>query len=73
MFFDSLFPVLIFGGVLVVILKVVKPGSVGSAATPALGDDPREVDRFAEATARLEHRVNTIERIIAADNPNWRA
>ena len=30
------------------------------------------IDSFAAATARMEQRIDTIERIMSADNPNWR-
>lgn len=70
----SLFPGIVFAIVLFAILKFVKPGSLGGSQTRELDDElPPQSDRFVEATARLEHRVAAIERIIAADNPNWRA
>ena len=31
-----------------------------------------EVEAFAEATARSEQRLDSIERILSVDHPNWR-
>lgn len=35
-------------------------------------EDERLLDEMFETARRLEDRVQTIERIIAADNPRWR-
>ena len=36
-------------------------------------DDERLLDDLHETARRLEERLNTIERIVAADNPDWRS
>ena len=35
-------------------------------------EDERLLDELHELARRLEDRLQTIERIVAADNPNWR-
>jgi phage shock protein B len=35
-------------------------------------EDENLLDGLHEMARRLEDRLNTIERIVAADNPNWR-
>ncbi len=35
-------------------------------------EDENLLDDLFDTARRLEDRVNTVERIIAADNPNWR-
>jgi phage shock protein B len=34
--------------------------------------DERMLDEMHEAARRLDDRLNTIERIMTAENPNWR-
>lgn len=36
------------------------------------GDDEKLLDDLYEAARRLDDRLMTIERIMAADNPNWK-
>lgn len=36
------------------------------------GDDEQLMDDLHETARRLEDRLNSIERILAAENPNWR-
>lgn len=36
-------------------------------------EDERLLDELHELARRLDDRLGTIERIVAADNPNWRA
>ena len=73
---ETLVTVAIFGGVFFAIVKAVRPDLIqrvaAPAPAPAPADDTAQVHRFVEATARLERRVDTIERIIAADSPGWR-
>lgn len=35
-------------------------------------EDERMLDEMYNLARRLEDRLNTVERIVAADNPNWR-
>lgn len=35
-------------------------------------EDERMLDEMYNLARRLEERVNTVERIVAADNPDWR-
>ncbi len=42
-----------------------------SAAT-ITGEDEKLLDELHELARRLEERMTTIERIMAADNPGWR-
>ena len=41
-----------------------------SATLPV--EDERLLDELHELARRLEDRVHTVERIVAADNPDWR-
>jgi len=36
-------------------------------------EDENLLDELHELARRLDERLNTVERIMAADNPNWRA
>ena len=42
-----------------------------SAAT-LTGSDEKLLDELHDAARRLDDRLNTIERIMTAENPNWR-
>ena len=37
------------------------------------GDDERLIEDLYDLSRRLEDRVNTVERIVAAENPAWRS
>jgi phage shock protein B len=37
------------------------------------GDDERLIEDLFELSRRVEDRLNTVERIVGAENPNWRA
>jgi phage shock protein B len=36
-------------------------------------DDERTIEELYELARRLDDRVRTVERIVTAENPNWRA
>jgi phage shock protein B len=36
-------------------------------------DDERTIEELYDLARRMEDRVRTVERIVTADNPNWRA
>jgi phage shock protein B len=42
-------------------------------AATLTGADERMMEELHDLARRLESRVGTVERIVAADNPNWRA
>jgi phage shock protein B len=42
-------------------------------AASLTGDDERLIEDLYELSRRVEDRLNTVERILAADSPNWRA
>jgi len=41
-------------------------------AATLTGGDEKLLDELHEAARRLDDRLNTIERIMTAENPNWR-
>ncbi|TFI59706.1 envelope stress response membrane protein PspB [Sphingomonas parva] len=42
-------------------------------AATLTGDDERLIEDLYDLSRRVEDRLNTVERILAADAPNWRA
>ena len=42
-------------------------------STSMTGEDEQLLDQMYETARRLEERLGTVERIIAADNPDYRA
>ncbi len=60
---------LIFLAVLAGIIFRLWPFLKASKTDAGVTDD--SVADFAAATARLAERIDSIERIIAAENPNW--
>lgn len=70
---DILTPVLIcavlFIGAPWVVLHYVTKWKTASKITP---EDENLLDEMFNLARRLEDRVNTVERIVAADNPDWK-
>ena len=70
---DILTPVLVcavlFIGAPWVILHYVTKWKTASKITP---EDENLLDEMFNLARRLEDRVNTVERIVAADNPDWK-
>ncbi len=56
---------------LATVLRILSP-LVKDKAASIVESDPVAIESFATATARMEQRIDTIERIMTADNPNWR-
>ena len=52
--------------------ETAAPGPTRPVLAVDLVTDPALVGRFAALARRLEDRVMTVERIIAADNPDWK-
>ena len=71
---DVLLPVVILGILFVafpwVILHYV---SKWKSAATLTAEDENLLDELHELARRLDERMLTIERIVQADNPNWRA
>ena len=42
-------------------------------AATLTGDDERLIEDLYELSRRVEDRLTTVERIVGAENPNWRA
>ena len=59
----------VFIGMPWVILHYVTKWKTASKITP---EDENLLDEMFNLARRLEDRVNTVERIIAADNPDWK-
>lgn len=70
---DVLVPILVMGilfiGLPWLILHYVTRWKTAATLTT---DDERLLDDLHETARRLEERLNTIERIVTADNPDWR-
>ena len=70
---DDMTPVLVcavlFIGLPWVILHYVTKWKTASKITP---EDENLLDEMFILARRLEDRVNTVERIVAADNPDWK-
>ena len=60
----------IFIGLPWLILHYITRWKTGATLT---GDDERLIEDLYALSRRVEDRLNTVERIIAADAPNWRA
>lgn len=69
---EVLIPIIIvpilFIGLPWLILHYVTRWKVNSALT---GEDEKMLDELYELARRLEERMNTIDRIMQADNPGW--
>ena len=71
---DEIFPVMVVFGTLFIglpwlILHYVTKWKAGNALPV---EDERLLDELYELARRLEDRVHTVERIVAADNPDFR-
>ena len=71
---DVLVPVLVVGilfiGLPWLIFHYVTKWKSAATLTP---QDENLLDDLYDTARRLEDRLNTVERIIAADNPNWKS
>lgn len=71
---DTLVPILVvailFIGMPWIILHYVTQWKKGTSITR---EDENLLDELHDTARRLEERLNTVERIIAADNPNWKS
>ena len=61
---------ILFVGLPWVILHYVTKWKSAATLTP---QDENLLDDLYDTARRLEDRLNTVERIIAADNPNWKS
>lgn len=70
---DELVPALAIGAIFIglpwIILHYVTQWKKSATITR---EDENLLDELHEAARRLDDRLHSIERIIAADNPNWR-
>jgi phage shock protein B len=70
---DSVFAIpivaILFIGLPWLIFHYITKWKTAAKLTP---EDENLLDDLFDTARRLEDRVNTVERIIAADNPNWR-
>ena len=68
----------ILGGIAIVSLLVVLPWMIfhyvtkWKSAARLTGSDEKLLDELHDAARRLDDRLCTIERIMTAENPNWR-
>ncbi len=60
---------ILFVGLNWVILHYITKWKTGASLTR---EDENLLDDLYDTARRLEDRLNTIERIVAADNPDWR-
>ena len=71
---DFLFPIVIVGILFVafpwVIFHYITKWKTASTLTT---EDENLLDELHDLARRLDDRMSTIERIVQADNPNWRA
>jgi phage shock protein B len=71
---DFLLPVFIVGMLFIgfpwVILHYITQWKKAASITR---EDENLLDELHDMARRLDDRIHTVERIIAADNPNWRA
>ena len=70
---DFLFPIVIcsilFIGFPWVVFHYITKWKTAATLT---GSDEKLLDELHDAARRLDDRLNTIERIMTAENPNWR-
>jgi phage shock protein B len=70
---EVLLPVLICGMLFIGLPWVILHYVTRWKTAPKITDeDERLLDEMQMLARRLEDRVNTVERIIAADNPDWK-
>jgi phage shock protein B len=70
---EVLLPVLICGMLFIGLPWVILHYVTKWKTAPKITDeDERLLDEMQMLARRLEDRVNTVERIIAADNPDWK-
>jgi phage shock protein B len=71
---DALVPIMIVGMLFIglpwLIFHYVTKWKQSASLTPS---DENMIDDVYETARRLEARMETIERIIAADDPNWKS
>lgn len=69
---------MMLGGLAIITLFVGLPWLIfhyitkWKTAATLTGSDERLLDELHDAARRLDDRLNTIERIMTAENPNWR-
>jgi len=68
----------ILGGIAIISLLVILPWMIFHYVTKwkttakLTGSDEKLLDELHDAARRLDDRLGTIERIMTAENPNWR-
>ena len=71
---DIIVPVMVFGSLFIalpwIILHYVSKWKTASTLTT---EDENLLDELHDLARRLDERMVTIERIVQAENPNWRA
>ena len=71
---DAFVPIIICGMLFIglpwVVLHYLTQWKKGGSLT---AEDENLLDDLYETARKMEDRMNTIERIIAADNPNWKS
>jgi phage shock protein B len=71
---DVLIPLILFGSLFVglpwIILHHITKWKTAATLTR---EDENMLDELHDMARRLDDRMDTVERIIAADNPNWKS
>lgn len=71
---DVLIPLILFGSLFVglpwIILHHITKWKTAATLTR---EDENLLDELHDLARRLDDRMDTVERIIAADNPNWKS
>jgi phage shock protein B len=71
---DVLIPLILFGSLFVglpwIILHHITKWKTAATLTR---EDENLLDELHDMARRLDDRMDTVERIIAADNPNWKS
>ena len=70
---DVLVPIIVVGGIFVALPWIVFHYITKWKQAPKITEeDEQMLDEMYNLARRLEDRLNTVERIVAADNPDWR-
>ena len=70
---DVLVPLIAIGGIFVALPWIIFHYITKWKQAPKITEeDERMLDEMYNLARRLEDRLNTVERIVAADNPDWK-